>query len=465
MKHRLVKKQYLCLILVLVFAFSALAANTDPMQKKVTFNADDATLSTVLNALARLSGTNIVLADDQATSASGREEKRITINIKDVPIETAVSLVARTAGLAYRIQSGNTFIVGPKQNVMEEVGEKSNILYLNNLDAAKVAKSLENSGGKIVPVEGQNAIMVYANQETFDQISSLVQGMDTVQEQIEIRVRLIEINLNQAKKVGIDWSRLNHLTTILAEDPVNSEGAGLPYNYSDDTGYLPHGNPTDFERLPNDQYFQKINGLKNIGHFSRQLTAFDVTIDWLLENNAAQLLTDTRVTALNGEEATLHIGEVIPFVVTDNDKQVQVEREDVGIMLAVTPTVSKDGNITAKIAPEVSSVMDLVGGYVPRTKVRKYASTVTVPNERKIVVGGLLNSSITQRTNKLPFLGDLPFIGRLFQHRYEMVENSDLIIEITPRIVSMNEEVQEPVLDERLTRTLIKYEEVEEEEE
>lgn len=465
MKHMLVSKQYLCLILVLVFAISALVAAADPMATKVTFSADDATLSSVLNALSRLSGTNIVLADDQGSSASGREEKRVTINIKDVPIETAVSLVARTVGLAYRIQAGNTFIVGPKQNVMEEVGERSNIMYLNNLDAEKVARSLENAGGKIVPVEGQNAIMVYANQETFEQIQDLVQGMDTVQNQVEIRVRLIEINLNQAKKIGIDWSRLNHLTTILAEDPINADGAGLPYNYSDDTGYMPHGNPTDFEKLPNDQYFQRINGFNDIGHFSRQLTAFDITIDWLLENNAAHLLTDTRVTALNGEEATLHVGEVIPFVVTDNDKQIQVEREDVGIMLAVTPTVNKDGNITAKIAPEVSSVVDLVGGYVPRTKVRRVATTVTVPNEQKIVVGGLLNSTITQRTNKLPLLGDLPFVGRLFQHRYELVENSDLIIEITPRLISAFEEAPEPILDERLTRTLIRYEEEEEEQE
>lgn len=465
MKHMLASKQYLCLILVLVFAISALVAAADPMATKVTFSSDDATLSSVLNALSRLSGTNIVLADDQGTSAAGREEKRVTINIKDVPIETAVALVARSVGLAYRIQAGNTFIVGPKQNVMEEVGERSNIMYLNNLDAEKVAKSLENAGGKIVPVEGQNAIMVYANQETFDQIQGLVQGMDTVQNQVEIRVRLIEINLNQAKKIGIDWSRLNHLTTILAEDPVNADGAGLPYNYSDDTGYMPHGNPTDFEKLPNDQYFQRINGFNDIGHFSRQLTAFDITIDWLLENNAAHLLTDTRVTALNGEEATLHIGEVIPFVVTDNDKQIQVEREDIGIMLAVTPTVNKDGNITAKIAPEVSSVVDLVGGYVPRTKVRRVATTVTVPNEQKIVVGGLLNSTITQRTNKLPLLGDLPFVGRLFQHRYEVVENSDLIIEITPRLISSFEEAPEPILDERLTRTLIRYEEEEEEQE
>ncbi|MCB5261634.1 MAG: secretin and TonB N-terminal domain-containing protein [Candidatus Cloacimonetes bacterium] len=463
MKHMLSSKQYLCLILVLVFAFSALVAQANPMTTKVTFNADDATLSSVLNALSRLSGTNIVLAVDQSGDKEKREEKRVTINIKDVPIETAVSLVARTTGLAYRVLGGNTFVVGTKQNVMEEVGERSNILYLNNLDAAKVAASLQNTGINIVPLEGQNAIMVYANQETFDQVSTLVQGIDTAQKQIEIRVRLIEINITDSKKVGIDWSRLNHLTTILAEDPVNASRTGLPYNYTDETGYLPHGDPAAFEKLPEDQHFQRINGFKDMAHFSRQLTAFDITIDWLLENNAAKLLTDTRVTALNGEEATLHIGEVIPFVVMDNERQVQVEREEVGIMLAVTPTVNKDGNITAKIAPEVSSVTGLVGGYVPRTKVRRVSSTVTVPNEHKIIVGGLLNSSISQRTAKVPFLGDLPFIGRVFQHRYEMIENTDLIMEITPRLVSMDEQAPVPVLDERLTRTLIEYEEEEEE--
>jgi type II secretory pathway component GspD/PulD (secretin) len=462
MKHMLVSKQYLCLILVLVLSLSALIAQANPMTTKVTFNADDATLSSVLNSLARLSGTKIVLAVDQSGSQDTRNEKRITINIKDVPIEPAVSLVARTAGLSYRVLAGNTFVVGSKQNIMEEVGERSNILYLNNLDAKKVSDALQNTGGVIVPLEGQNAIMVYANQETFEQIRTLVEGIDVGQEQIEIRVRLIEISLTNAKKAGIDWSRLNHLTTILAEDPVNGDGTGLPYNYMDETGYLPHGNPFDFEKLPDTQYFQRINGFDNIGHFSRQLTAFDVTIDWLLENNAAKLLTDTRVTALNGEEAEIHIGEVVPFVVTDNDKQIQVAREEVGIILAVTPTVNNDGNITAKIAPEVSSVTDLVGGYVPRTKVRRVASTVTVPNEHKIIVGGLLHSNLSQKTTKVPFLGDLPFVGRIFQHRYEVVENTDLIMEITPRLVSMNEKSPEPKIDERLTRTLIEYEDEEE---
>jgi type II secretory pathway component GspD/PulD (secretin) len=115
------------------------------------------------------------------------------------------------------------------------------------------------------------------------------------------------------------------------------------------------------------------------------------------------------------------------------------------------------------INPEVSSITELVGGYVPRIKVRRVTTTVTVPNEQKIIVGGLLNSSITQQTDKVPFLGDLPFVGKIFQHRYEMVENTDLIIEITPRLVAMNENVPEIKLDERLTRTLIEFEDEENE--
>jgi type IV pilus assembly protein PilQ len=452
------KRLFACLVAMsLLFAAVSLGAQTNPLKRPVTFNAADEPLSSVLSTLARLSDTNIVLATDQ-TGATAKEEKRVTISVKDVPIETAVSLVARSTGLSYRVIGENTFLVGTKQNISEEVGERSHIIYLNNLDAASVAQALEDTEGTIVPLAGQNAIMVYANPETFDNIQKLIQSIDVEQSQIEIRVRLIEVHLTNAKKYGIDWSRLNHLTTILAEDPANSDGAGLPYNYTDVTGYLPHGDPTDFEILPDQQYFQRINGFDDIGHFSRQLTAFDITIDWLLENNAAKLLTDTRVTALNGKEAEIHIGEVVPFVVTDNDKQIQVEREQVGIILKVTPNVNKDGKITAQIAPEVSSVTELVGGYVPRTKVRRISSTVTVPNEHKIIVGGLLNSNISQKTTKLPFLGDLPYIGKLFQHRYEQVENSDLIMEITPRLVAIGEQSPEPKVDERLTRPLIEYE-------
>ncbi|MBP7333590.1 MAG: hypothetical protein KA963_02625 [Candidatus Cloacimonas sp.] len=468
MKHITHCKCHYALILMLIFlaGISILSAQVkrDPiLDTKVTFNADDATLSSVFKALSKLSNTNIVLAVDQAGTTE-KEEKRVTINIKDVGIETAVSLVASSAGLSYRVIGSNTFLVGQKENIMEEMGERSNVIFLNNLDAKKVSTALQDTKGKITAIEGQNAIMVYGNRETFNEVEQLVKSIDTQQQQVEIRVRLIEVHINDAQQIGVDWSKLNHLTTILAEDPVNQYGTGLPYNYTDVNGYLPHGDPTDFGVIPDEQYFQRITGLDDIGHFSRQLTAFDVTIDWLLENNAAQLLTDTRVTALSGELATMHIGEVVPFVVTDKENQLLVERSETGIILNVTPKVNQDGNITMNINPEVSSVTELVGGYVPRTKVRRVTSAVTVPNEHKIIVGGLLNSNITNKVDKIPLLGELPIIGKIFQHRYELVENTDLIIEITPRLVSMQETAPTPKLDERLTRSLIQYEEEEKEE-
>jgi type IV pilus assembly protein PilQ len=474
MLNAFVSKRFIICTLVMAFllGIAALGAQSSALRKPVTLNSVDEPLSSVLSTLARLSGTNIVLATDQAGSLE-KEQQRVTVSIKDVPIETAVSLVAKSAGLSYKIYGDNTFLVGTQQNISESSGQRNHIIYLNNLDAAKVSAALSETDGTVVPLEGQNALMVYGNTDTFESIRDLVQMIDVAQKQIEIRVRLIEISLTDAKKFGVDWSRLNHLTTIIAEDPVNAAGTGLPFDFSDPDGYLPYGNPTDFEILPDEQVFQRINGFNDIGHFSRQLTAFDITIDWLLENNAAKLLTDTRVTALNGNEAQIHIGEVVPFVVTDNDKQIQVEREEVGIMLVVTPTVNDNGQITAHIAPEVSSVTELVGGYVPRTKVRRISSTVTVPNEHKIIVGGLLSSTISQKVNKLPLLGDLPFIGRLFQHRQEQVENSDLIIEITPRLITADQirldpevqrykELGEPVVDERLTRRLIKFDNDEE---
>jgi len=83
--------------------------------------------------------------------------------------------------------------------------------------------------GESTAIEGQNAILVRANPETFAEISKRVEEIDVPQKQIEIRARLIEISVSEAEKYGIDWSKLNKLTTILAEDAKSSIGTGLPY--------------------------------------------------------------------------------------------------------------------------------------------------------------------------------------------------------------------------------------------
>jgi len=448
------KAKWILLFTCLFLMAGLQAANQDLLNKKITLNVEDGALSHVLTTMADLSDCNIVLALPQTTDDK-KEEQRVTIHLNDVPIEQALSLVVKTVGLSYRLMGDNTFLVGDKSRIEEEVGERSYIIKLNYLDVNNVVDALDIMPGDAVALEGQNAFLLRANPETYAEIAQRIAEIDVPQKQIEIRARIIEVSVTDSKELGIDWSRLNSLTTIIAEDPMNADGEGLPYNYTDTDNGLAHGDPTNLGELPESQYFQKMDDWDNALHFSRQLYAFDITLDWLLNNNAAKLLTDTRLTAMNGEEADILIGEVVPYVVTDNEYNIQVEREEVGIKLTVQPTVNAEGYITTRISPEVSSVTELVGGYVPRTKTRQVNSTITVPSGSKIIVGGLLSSQISKNVDKFPLLGDLPFIGVLFRHTVDELETTDLIIEITPRIIDVAAEQKEIEVDPRLEQRLI----------
>ena len=142
MIHHLTSKHFiLCAIMVILLCpLITLEAQSSNLRKPVTLNCMDEPISSVLNTLSKLSGTNIVLATDQ-TDLTEKEQKRVTLNIREVPIETAVSLVAKSAGLSYKIYGDNTFLVGTLQNISESAGEQSHIIYLNYLDAEKVSKA------------------------------------------------------------------------------------------------------------------------------------------------------------------------------------------------------------------------------------------------------------------------------------------------------------------------------------
>lgn len=446
------------LVLLLVFIIGTVniyaAPNSDLLSKKITLDAEDASLGHVIATMAKQSNCNIVLAMEfQDSNKDDNDGKKITIHLKDIPVEQAVALVVKSVGLSYRLIGENTFLIGSRNDIEEEIGERTYLVDLNYIDPLKVEKALKILPGEAVALEGQNAILVKANPETFTEIENRIKEMDVQQKQIEVRARLIEVIINKAEKLGIDWQKLNRLTTLIAEDPVSADGIGLPYNYSDETGATPHGDGSALGEMPEEQYWQKIDGFSDIGHFSRQLTAFEITIDWLLQNSAAKLLTDTRITAMNGQEAEIHIGETIPYVNKVLADEYEVEEAQTGVILKVKPTVNKDGQITTLIEPEVSSVVELVNGSIPRKKIRKVTSTVTVPEGKKIHVGGLLSSTLNTTTNKVPFFGDLPWVGKFFRHKYEIVENTDLIIEITPRVVTATE--TEIEVDKRLDVKLI----------
>lgn len=458
---RIRKFTLIVLTLLMSISFVFAQGNEDLLVKQIeNLNFKDATITTVIESISRLTGINIVVATDGAKTGD-ENEKRITVRLSNISVENAVSLVAKSYGFAYKVIGTNTFLIGPRDIVEQESGTRNYVYQLKYIDSEKIVRAFKEMPGEVVEVPGQNALLIRANPETFADIENQIKKLDMPQKQVQIRVRVIEVNLADSKEMGIDWSRLNQLTTIIAEDPVNYAGVGLPYSYFDETGSTPFGESEELGVLPTGQYFQKMSDWDDFGNFSRQLYAFDITIDWLLENNSAKILTDTRLTSQNGEEAYVHIGETVPYVVTDNDKQIQVEREETGIKLNITPKVNSENEITTQIVPEISSVIDLVGGYVPRVKVRTVSSTITVPSGNTFIVSGLLSSQLTTSENKVPFLGDIPFVGRFFRHSTEELEKTDLIIEMTPTIVTASDFNKTVQVADIMTETLIKFDEQE----
>jgi type II secretory pathway component GspD/PulD (secretin) len=187
--------------------------------------------------------------------------------------------------------------------------------------------------------------------------------------------------------------------------------------------------------------FQKIDGFNNIGHFGRQLQVLDVTLDWLLKNNKAEVLANTRLATMNNREANLEVVDVVPYIMQTGGLggQVTVFREEVGYKLNITPNVNTDGYITTTITPEVSSIFQFIGPpnqQVPWVIRRNSTTTIRVKDGESILIAGMMaaNSSIIQ--HKVPFLGDIPYIGGIFRHKEQTVKKTDMVIQITPHIIN-----------------------------
>jgi type II secretory pathway component GspD/PulD (secretin) len=115
----------------------------------------------------------------------------------------------------------------------------------------------------------------------------------------------------------------------------------------------------------------------------------------------------------------------------------QVEKEEVGIKLRITPLINADGFITTTISPEVSSIVAFRGpnNDLPEVATRQASTTVRLKDGNGVIIAGLLAEEKTQTITKVPLLGDIPLVGYLFQHHHIETNKKDLVIEVTPRIL------------------------------
>ena len=393
----------------------------------VTIHAEDAYLPGILTVLAKESGYNIV------TDPSVNTQDKISIHLDEVPIEQAINLVVRAVGLGYEIV-GNSFLIADPKKLDKEVGITPHVIELKYSDAMEVKELLSDLSKQIqVDVSG-NKLLINTSPRKIAEIKEVIKEIDVPAIQVLLETRLIEVALDIDKKLGIDWSKLAKYTNILAENAeALSEGAGSVVPDPGTIGTLPVTAP--FNRLNEDNLIP--------GKFSRQMTAFDITLDFLIKDNKADILADSKLVTLNGREATIKMVDIVPYILSSGGVggQVQVQREEVGIKLTVLPSVNMDGDITVKVETEVASIFEFIGPdrNIPRVKSRSSTTTIRVKDGESIIIGGLISKDRKNTVYKFPLLHKIPWLGKKLFTSTDLVDRkTDLIIQITPSVLKDN---------------------------
>lgn len=418
----------------------SLAQNTsdDGLTRLVTIDADDAFLPSVLSILAERSGYNIV------TGPGVNKEERISVHLKDVPIEQAMNLVVRAAGLSYEIV-GRSFLVAPSRQLKEQVGLTSYVIELKYTDAPTVSKMLEGFNANITIDTTGNKILLLTSPKIISDIQKVISEVDKPGLQIVLECRIIEVAVDDAQMLGIDWNRLASIQTVITESPVDAVG-----NRTDQDG-VPTATgiePSQRGRVPSFLPYFPLE-TRRLGYWSKQVSAFEVALDFLLSRGRAEVLANSSVATLNNKEAEIRVVDEIPYVARSGGVggQVQINIVTVGVMLRVRPKINSDGYITTDIRPELSSIFQFIESQdtqLPWVKRRMSTTTIRIRDGETVIIGGLLGVESSKTIVRVPFLGDIPFIGSLFRHKAETTRKTDLIIQVTPHILGTGYSLQLP---------------------
>lgn len=373
--------------------------NANPRLKKpISLRSNDASLAEILKILAERSGMNFV-------TGQGVHRERLSIILDNTPLDEAIDLVVRAAGLSYEIV-GNSVLIAEASKLKGEVGQQGYVVALKHAKAEEVAEMLTDLTKSIKVDKGGNKLVCFTSPRAINEIERIVKSIDQPHPLVVLETRLVEVSLDKLSKYGITWQDLSSFKAKLS--------------------------------LPETKLGSDYSGDWVLNKFELNLG-----LDMLLQNGDARLLMDSKLTTTNNREASIHIGEIVPYLVQQpNINQpgivtYQVEKEKVGIQMQMTPHINREGQVVLTIEPNVSNIAGWKGQSqdIPLIRTRQAKTTVRVNDGQTIFLAGLLSEDKTVEIRKLPILGQLPIIGLLFQNLKETVRKTNLIIEITPRIV------------------------------
>lgn len=383
------KKNFLFLIVLLVLLISSVTLAQEDLYEDVLIDLEleNTDVNKVIRSIAMLSDANIVIGSE----VSGT----VTVDLKEVSLIRALNLVTTMADLDY-LWDDNIIIVDTTENIKEKYGEKTKArtFRINYGDIDKITSIVsEMIPDTTIRVNEQNReLFVVANEDELEQVAQYVKELDKPRKQVMIDVRMEEISRRNLSNIGI-----------------GSEDLGSFKIIQNDEGLLQGLNIT----LP--EFF-----------------------NLLKKNGDAETLANPRLMALDGEEASLVIGDRVPFEsqkIQGEQVVKNVEYREIGINLNFTPRITDNNEIILKVAPEINSIGSGASEGNPVIKTRTVSTTVRLQDNQTFAISGLIQDQTIEELSKIPILGDMPVLGRLFQNTNVDKMKTEIIIFITTRVI------------------------------
>ncbi len=416
--------------------------------EKLSLNFQDIEVRSVLQLLADFTDLNIVVSD----SVQGK----LTLRLKNTPWDQALDIILQTKALGKR-QTGNVIMIAPAEEIaarerieLEGLKQKTELSPLrteffqaNYAKASELAELLKSQTGGLLSERGSVAVDTRTNtlliNDTADQLAeirSLVHRLDVPIRQVLIESRIVIASDDFNKDIGVRWG-LNRNTTADGDGFALSGSSNGILDLINGDG-IDTGDGRFNVNLPGS------NAAGTIGIALAKLpfgTLLELELSAMQAEGTGEVISSPRVITANQHEAYIEQGVEIPYLEASSSGSTSVSFRKAVLGLTVTPQITPDDRIVMDLKVNKDTVGEIFGAgrlQVPSIDTREVKTQVLVDNGETVVLGGVYEQTVINKKDMVPFFGNLPLIGRLFQHTVNQDDKSELLVFVTPKIVKEN---------------------------
>ncbi len=415
--------------------------------ERLSLNFQDIEVRSVLQLLADFTELNIVVSDNV--------DGKLTLRLKNVPWDQALEIILKSKNLGKR-QAGNVIMVAPAEEIaqrerIELEAEQQKVelaplstefFQVNYANATEFADLLKSTDGGVLSERGNvtvdertNTLLITDSNEKLDHVRAMISRLDIPVRQVLIESRIVIATDDFNKELGFRMG-------------VNRDTTG-----GDGEGFALSGNSTgvdhliDNESLGDERFNVNLPAANVAGSLGIALaklpfgTLLELELSAMQAEGTGEVISSPRIITANQHEAYIEQGVEIPYLEASSSGATSVSFRKAVLGLKVTPHITPDDRIIMDLTVNKDTVGEIFGEgnfRIPSIDTREVSTQVLVDNGETVVLGGVYEQEILDQTTKVPFFGDLPFLGRLFKHTVKDDNKSELLIFVTPKIVKDN---------------------------